>query len=136
MNRSTVIFLAGLSLAVAMGSGALLLSQHRQRTLESLEASCLREKNDPTPYNPNAKPWEPPKSTLVCDAYDLKKFGFSGADLQGQIVTASDATFDFRPWLFGSLLLATVSAVPWAWYFLLRRLVELRVALSGRPPEK
>jgi hypothetical protein len=33
-------------------------------------------------------------------------------------------------------IIAILGALPWAWYFLLRRIAELRAAISGHPPSE
>jgi uncharacterized membrane protein len=33
-------------------------------------------------------------------------------------------------------VIAVLGALPWAWYFLLRRIAELRAAIGGNPPAK
>ena len=32
-------------------------------------------------------------------------------------------------------VIGTLGVLPWAWYFLLRRIAELRAAIGGKPPE-
>lgn len=38
--------------------------------------------------------------------------------------------------VIGALIVAGLGAIPWFWYFLLRRIAELRLAISGRPPDR
>jgi hypothetical protein len=38
------------------------------------------------------------------------------------------------PFRLAALAIAVVSALPWGWYFLLRRIAELRAAIGGNPP--
>jgi hypothetical protein len=81
------------------------------------------------------KPWK--YDPLVCDRHELKNdAGAKLVGLQAEIVAAHDATFDPRPWFYASLYLSAASAVPWVWYFLLRRVAEVKAAVSGNPPEK
>lgn len=65
-------------------------------------------------------------------AYEAKLVG-----VQGEIQEAwHDLNFsnDLYPML--GLAVAVIGAIPWLWYFLLRRVAELRKAASGDAPER
>jgi hypothetical protein len=73
---------------------------------------------------------------LVCDADNL---GNSGAlvGIQAKIVDVDRAVRNSTDWpLPVALALFGLSATPWLWYALLRRIGELRAAIGGNPPER
>jgi hypothetical protein len=73
---------------------------------------------------------------LVCDGAELQSAGPAYlASYQSELLAAHEATTSSKPWpnLIALVLLA-IGATPWLWYFLLRRIAELRSAISGKPP--
>jgi hypothetical protein len=56
--------------------------------------------------------------------------------MYADLLTADRAAAEARsiPFRFVALLIAVVSVLPAAWYFLLRRIAELRAAIGGDPP--
>lgn len=128
MKRSTSILVGGLSLA-ALVAGASAFVRHQHSTREAgLIAACERESNSSSA--------DPFPGKLVCDPTEL---GSLIADsphvgVQAEIVAAHEAVQGAEEWNIIAALMAVVSAVPWAWYFLLRRISELRSAVAGNPP--
>ena len=84
------------------------------------------------------------RDPLVCDA---RKLVLLSADvnvdnteklvgIQAKIVEADGVARNSRSWpLSVALTLFGLSAMPWLWYALLRRIGELRAAIGGNPPE-
>lgn len=76
-------------------------------------------------------PWE--TDPLVCDPDELSTDTLTG--VQAKIVSAHQATRASQSWpIPAALILLGIGTVPWLWYFLLRRIAELRSAIGGKPP--
>lgn len=75
---------------------------------------------------------------LECDAKALVVLGVAGESngvIQERIVDASAAVAASKSWpTSGVLIVLALSAVPLLWYAMLRRIGELRAAISGHPP--
>jgi hypothetical protein len=124
-HTTSWILAAGVSISILIGVAATVMSQHRQQALENLVTQCLSEN-------------EQIKGKLSgvfreCDPYALPS-GMTDrhAGVQAKIVAANQTQVDASHWIRFSLVLAGVSGVPWLWYFLLRRLAEVRAALDCR----
>lgn len=79
--------------------------------------------------------WE--NDPLVCNAAELVRGDGTATfvGLQADIVNAYRTAQSSYAWpKLVALALVCLGAVPWVWYFLLRRLAEVRRALSGQPP--
>lgn len=73
---------------------------------------------------------------LVCDANVLSGAGES-TGIQLAIVQADEAAkTSGETARVAALAVVLVSLLPWLWYFLLRRVAEVRLAVSGKPPER
>lgn len=152
MKRSTMILIAGAALSVGMAGLAIGLSIHRSSTVDALQARCEAEADSEAALK-NAKTATPTEETvvqaqepwaneswrndrLVCDPYELLAIASELQGVQAEIAAAHKAQLDPTPWILGSALLLVASALPWFWYFLLRRLAEVRAAIGGNPPDK
>jgi len=118
-RRSTVVLLAGLLAAgFVLGVGALNTWRLERREL-SLERVC-----------------EGDAPKIVCDSGTLVQLDpLSG--VQADIVNARRAAANSRtlPNLI-ALAVFGAAATYWAWYFLLRRIGELRSAFGGTSPDR
>jgi hypothetical protein len=85
----------------------------------------------------NGPAWR--RDPLVCDSNELTSiFDNNGklVGIQAKIVEAEGLVRKSRSWpLPVALALFGLSAMPWLWYALLRRIGELRAAIGGNPPE-
>jgi hypothetical protein len=76
----------------------------------------------------------------VCSSDDLGKKAETGLlpnvlNAHKNIVSAHKAVVAAAVWPKQvALILVCVGLMPWAWYFLLRRIAELRGAITGKPP--
>jgi hypothetical protein len=155
MRRSTLILVIGVGIAMVIGGGASLLAARSEHAVAEAVKTCeLENKQLPKALLCDADwlirdaadlesikdmPPPPPDSVITWDRDPNEPEGVSDPwhnATQKNIVAAKKAVFNATPWLTGSLLLAAASAVPWLWYFLLRRLAEVRAALGGNPPDK
>lgn len=143
MRRSTQILLVGLGLSLLIGGWAYLLERHKDNVLAAAVERCHSEdKANRTKADQdlkargkqNSNPYDDlPEDAMVCLPSDLQSLpGLTG--LQAEIVAANAASFNSEPWIYRACLLFAISAIPWTWYFLLRRIAELRSAISGKPP--
>lgn len=86
-----------------------------------------------TKYQKKEDPWS--LAPLVCDASTLARLG-NNVGIQADIVKAHWAAIASRDWpIPAALFVLGVSVLPWLWYFLLRRIAELRAAIVGNPPK-
>jgi hypothetical protein len=85
----------------------------------------------------NGPAWR--RAPLICDANKLTSILDNNGKLvgiQAKIVEADSVARNSRSWpLSVALTLFVLSAMPWLWYALLRRIGELRAAIGGNPPE-
>ena len=125
MARSTTTLIAGLTvggLLVAVGS---MRSQQLNDRLDALLLECqqenerIQQRSDPAGI----------RFELDCSRYLSDP---SAPGVQGKIAEAYAAYSWWDSAILVGVLLALLLAVPWSWYFLLRRLGELRQALIGR----
>jgi len=123
LRRSAVVLLAGLLAAgFVLGVGAL-----NTWRLERIELSLERVCKGPD--------WVSGPPKMVCDSETLVQLDpLSG--IQADIVNAQRAVADSRtlPNLT-ALVLFGAAATYWAWYFLLRRISEIRSAFEGKPQD-
>ena len=136
MTLSTKVLIAGLSLGVAVMAAGLVNTRHLQARVEMLHAQCIAEGEKqatvPGSYSALAAEYG---GKLACDPMEL--VNSTGANntsgTQGQLVAAQRKALDSTQWpSFLGTAIACFLAIPSAWYFLLRRLKEIREALSGQ----
>ena len=83
------------------------------------------------PWDVSAIQWD-----LMCDATKLQA-DEKLLDSQSEIRRAYDAARASRKWPMPvALALVCLGTVPLLWYFLLRRIAELRAAVAGNPPDR
>lgn len=130
MERHTKYFLVGATLASIILLGGYLTSIYDNSQLSSLVAKCKAE----TAQAPKG-PWlDFQKAALVCEPDVLSKLGAENAvGIQKEIVvsrSASGRTFNNAK--VTALVVFLLFGTPYAWYFLLRRIRELRDAVVGK----
>ena len=95
--------------------------REEQRTAQSIE-------DLPVPLE-----WQVAHDEMICDVSELQ--GLKLVGLQAKMISAHRATLRFSQWpVPAAFILLIAGAVPWLWYFLLRRIAELRSAIGGKPP--
>jgi hypothetical protein len=113
--------LAALAKQKSTSLSELTAMRDEQRTAQSIE-------DLPVPLE-----WQITHDELICDVGELQGPKFVG--LQATMVSAHRATLGSSQWPVPlALILLSVGSVPWFWYFLLRRIAELRSAIGGKPP--
>lgn len=143
MRITTKVLSGGCACAIVIVAGGLVYADRVKDRRDALIAECRTKPNpfdqfddapitidDALAYRPRFAPEKP-----VCDPYELISLG-ANEGLQGQIVDAHYAALaaNDASWFWAGVV-AVLSAIPWAWYFLLRRISELRSAFAGNPPE-
>lgn len=137
MKSTTKVLLIGLAFAASIVAAGSWRAERLADRLSALVEEC----------SANPEPWEHVKNIpappagyvldpLVCDPDELTRLGVREG-LQGQIVDAHFAALaaDEAPWFWAGIV-TVLCAIPWSWYFLLRRLGEIRSALAGNPPSR
>jgi hypothetical protein len=138
MRRSTVILLAGFGLSAVIGSGAYISESRESAALSTALKRCPAEFAEevrsslPPGYTLDAS--NPEQDELACAPWSLRTTQGPLTNAQRRVVAADAGQEKAQLWFQGALLLFGISAGPWAWYFLLRRIAELRAAISGKPP--
>jgi hypothetical protein len=127
MRRSTAILLAGSGLSIVIGGGAYLIERQRSQALDAAIERCHAE-------SIASKDYKELHFQMDCSPADLFLDDPPFVDVQAEVVGAEAKQFQSRLWLQGALVLFGISALPWLWYTLLRRIAELRAAVSGKPP--
>jgi hypothetical protein len=123
MDRQTKYLLVGTTLAVLILTGGYATSVYDNSQLSSLVEKCKSE----AAQAPNGK-------GLVCDPNILTKLvGDDDAGIQKQIVESlSTSGRSFNDAKVIALFVFLLFSSPYAWYFLLRRLREVRDAVTGK----
>ena len=133
LDRPTKVLIGGIftgALVYCVGT----LNTHRlERKVGELQKACVAE-------NEAQEKSEGPLSALAgifigkltCDPVELARSnGYAG--IQGQLAAAQREVLRWDNWSpIAAIAMAAVSCFPWLWYFLLRRIRELREAMIGR----
>lgn len=126
MVKPRKIVIAGMIFAIAIAIVGVANSVRLEANLRQIESECVEEgKRDKTPDD-----W-----VLVCDADSLLKdsSSFVKGSIQAKIVQAYNNSRSSRKWPYVvATFVFVLSAVPWTWYFLLRRIREIRDAVAGK----
>jgi hypothetical protein len=117
MTGSAKIFLSGAALAVLVVLAGFANTRRLETRFLDLEVNCARD----------------PK--MVCEIDTLielvKEHPLGG--IQAELVAKRNAVVASKAWpLPIAVAIILLSAVPWMWYFFLRRVRELRDAVAGK----
>ena len=150
MRLSTKLLLAGLVGAGLVLTAGSLNERRLDRRLAELEKQCQAEPAAPfdssrpwttagstEPANPFDKyddDFDPATAVLYCDAAGLWYRSEELTGIQKTLATTYRDKLQTENWSILAAGLLVISAVPWLWYFLLRRIGELRAAIRGNPP--
>lgn len=130
MDTPTKALLIGATLAATVCGVGYVHSRNGQADLVRLEAQCQREiQNASTAEKELGFVLECKGATLANSASSLE----SMVDLQANLASAYQAAQSgLRVFYPIAAAIVITSAIPWLWYFLLRRLRELREAVVGK----
>lgn len=127
MDNSTKIFVAGLLCAAIIAAAGYGNTYRLERQLHALESECVEQ---------HKKSEWAAIGELVCDANSLADLDSASPPLKGTqalIVRAQREASSSREWPYLiALLTVFLSALPWLWYFFLRRIAEMSHALRGK----
>jgi len=127
MERPTTILIGGGICAALIIAAGYVNSYRLETDLHNLEARCEEEGEKNIAY---------PRLKLLCNANDLVELegeSSSSVGIQAQIVSAQKKLQSSTGWPYVlAAVVLIISFVPWAWYFFLRRIRELRDAVSGK----
>jgi len=134
MEKLTKLMVSGATVAAIIISAGALNTHRLESRLRDLESACIQEeRRSITEAAKEGLGFQPDPSN--CDAESLVRL--KGPDLpkgvQAEIVSVQRAIGDSSGWpyiLAG--LIFVLTGLPWAWYFLLRRIRELRDAILGK----
>lgn len=132
LRRSTWMFVGGLTL----GAVVLMLGTLNARRLEQeqFKARALCEaKPAVSEQTPLTKGVDPEIAALFAESDQVNAVKTCYANQHAPTDDAIAVTAR-RGW-FVAAIVAILGALPWAWYFLLRRIAELRAAIGGNPPK-
>ncbi len=126
LEKPTIILLGGV-LAAALAFGIGKANTYRLETnLRNLQTECTEEGKKET----LAKSFG---GVLICDPMDLYLSESSKnlhVGIQAKVVAAQKDVLRSEDWVLPvAIALLAISALPWFWYFLLRRIRELRDAI-------
>jgi hypothetical protein len=136
MQKPTRIFIIGLVSAGLVWTAGTLNTRRLTRHEAALEIQCKQSTKPPFGFVPDCD-WK----TLVSDSAPSTGIdpdiaaAFAPVGIQADIVKAHQAVAASEAWpIPAALVLLGIGATPWLWYFLLRRIAELRSAMGGKPP--
>ncbi len=115
VRRSTWILVGGLAAA-----GVLL-------AVSGMRANHLRAQCNLLAPQASDQHWAPPPEDMEDVIACYKKHG---VDVGSEAAGSTSENWSH----VAAAVIAILGALPWAWYFLLRRIAELRAAISGDPP--
>lgn len=128
MQRSTKLLLCGVFVAALVAGGGYANTIRLESKVQEVEEKCIEESKRELAKTPRV--------TLLCDANELARLETDSKPtpgVQGQVISAYKAAQESRDWpLFLAAAIALISAMPWGWYFFLRRVSELRDAIVGK----
>jgi hypothetical protein len=120
MKRSTGILIGSIAAAGLVLAAGVMNTKHLQRAAHDERARCELLVGREPPGQ-----WAPPPGD-----YEEVAACYKSLDRRGVgVISASEK---WPP--VAAAVIAILGALPWAWYFLLRRIAELRAAVSGNPP--
>ena len=128
MDRPTKVLIGGALCAVLVVVGGNGNTYRLESKLRDLEAACIEEGKRET----LAKTFG---GVLVCDAKSLVRLDREpdlSKGIQSLIVSAQrDVSISGKWYVEVAAAILILTGIPWAWYFALRRIRELRDAISG-----
>ena len=127
MNKPNKMFLAGLVAAGVVWLAGTFQSNRLENRVMGLKEPCFIARA-------NAEKAYKPTGASIPNAASMSGY-WKGTPQCRAFSKAEIAVTSWKPWpLSAALLVLGFSAMPWLWYFLLRRIAELRAAISGKPP--
>jgi hypothetical protein len=133
MDRASKILIGGILAGTLLYGLGEMQMRRLERRVQELEKACVAEKGtEGKAQGALSALTSLFTSKSTCDPVDLaRSSGYSG--IQGQLGAAQRDAMRWDNWhLIGGIALSVLCSFPWLWYFLLRRIRELREAILGR----
>ncbi len=125
MDKPIKIFFCGIACTVLIAAAGFANTYRLESKLHQLELECVEQGKRDNKFGNLA--------TLLCDAESLVNSSGTSKGVQAQIVQAQHDVWSSKEWPYVlAFLVFLLSAVPWVWYFLLRRIRELKDAIVGK----
>jgi hypothetical protein len=129
MDKSIKILLSGIVCAGIIASGQIFYNRSLENKLNQLKAECIAEDIAEKEKTPGSR------FQLICDPEELEGVEVKGEGVQAKLVSTyrdlHREESSSRFFLVAAAIMG-VSALPWLWYFLLRRIRELRDVIVGK----
>lgn len=129
MNKPLKVLAIGVLLAAGVMATGYFIHQRQLAKVDALVAQCKGEH-----LNKPDGPWKKwQRDPLVCDPTELVLFP-NKVGIQRAIMDARYEAYDTTntaSWI--AVVVFMLGALPYAWYFLLKRLRELADAIRGKP---
>ena len=133
LDGPTKVLIGGIFAGVLVFGLGELNTKRRERRVEELQKACVAEKQTEAKNQGTfsaltsiftAKP--------TCDPVELASSnGYVG--VQGELAAAEQEFIWWDKWApIAAIAVAVVCSLPWWWYFFLRRIRELREAITGK----
>jgi hypothetical protein len=142
MKKPSVFLVAGLASAALLWIAGTLYTRSLTRHEAELETQCRN--SAPAQGEPDVgfvpfcdwKSIQGSYATTPGRVYDPDVLAaYAPVGVQREILDAHQAVVASKAWPLPAVLtLFAVGVIPWLWYFLLRRIAELRAAIGGKPP--
>ena len=129
LEKPTIILLGGvLTATLVFGIGKANIYRLK-KNLRNLQTECIEEGNKEALVKSFG-------GVLICDPMDLYLSESSKnphVGIQAKLVAAQKDVLKSEDWFLPvAIVVLVISALPWLWYFLLRRIRELRDAILGK----
>jgi hypothetical protein len=131
MDTHLKILLGGVLVGALTAGGGYQLSESSKARVADLAAECKEAHK--REVKTKAEPWK--GDPLVCSPTELRMSSRSSPNvgIQAAIVSSQKESEDrLKYGLVIASLVVLVAGIPYAWYFLLRRIRELRDAIVGK----
>lgn len=136
MDKPTKILLAGATLSALIVASGWGFSEYAEFHLDELVGRCkaqnIRIVERAQKRQGGKESWE--DDPLICDPSELGDLSNSAVGIQADIITANRRV-NYKPFnwaMAAALVVFVLVASPYSWYFLLRRIRELRDAIVGK----
>ena len=134
MDKPTKVLIFGVVLgAVVVGVSS--VNTHRlERKVEKLRIVCMAEGDREASIRGSAmRIVAKYEGKLLCDPGELARAREDSLGIQGQLARVQRAIWRWQSWAIPlGIATALLCVLPWSWYFLLRRICELRKAIIGK----
>ena len=127
MDTPTKTLIIGLLAGGLIAATGVTNSRRLERRIEDLRLKCVSDGRKEASRPDYPRSWE-----LICDPTELGQGAQSLVGVQQELVNEQRALWRWERLTPLAVGIGGVLALPWAWYFVLRRVRELRDAIMGK----